>query len=260
MNPNVSIKAYLADVKSHDFGVSYFKQFTLVLNALDNTGARQHVNRMCLQAQVPLIESGTEGYLGQVTVIRGGVYECFDCNPQPPEKSYAICTIRSNPSTPIHCIVWAKKLFGDLFGANNETSEVFEHSDAPDDAETQQEIDLLAPFDQTAQYALWLFHKAFAKDIMRLNRVGAKLFEKRAPPKPLLYAELADGQQQQQQQQQSAQLQDQRVWNVKESAQVFIDSVDKLNTRKPLTWDKDDSDSLGMLRAVLQLHCAAAEA
>ena len=28
--------------------------------------ARNHVNRMCLAADVPLVESGTAGYLGQV--------------------------------------------------------------------------------------------------------------------------------------------------------------------------------------------------
>ena len=32
--------------------------------------ARNHVNRMCLAADVPLIESGSAGYLGQVTVIK----------------------------------------------------------------------------------------------------------------------------------------------------------------------------------------------
>ena len=31
--------------------------------------ARNHVNRMCLAANIPLVESGTAGYLGQVTVI-----------------------------------------------------------------------------------------------------------------------------------------------------------------------------------------------
>ena len=31
--------------------------------------ARRHVNRLCLAAEKPLVESGTEGYLGQVTVI-----------------------------------------------------------------------------------------------------------------------------------------------------------------------------------------------
>jgi ubiquitin-like 1-activating enzyme E1 B len=48
--------------------VGYFKQFNLVLNALDNRAARSHVNRMCLAAGVPLIESGTAGYNGQVEV------------------------------------------------------------------------------------------------------------------------------------------------------------------------------------------------
>ena len=32
--------------------------------------ARSHVNRLCLAAAVPLIESGSAGYQGQVTVIR----------------------------------------------------------------------------------------------------------------------------------------------------------------------------------------------
>ena len=40
------------------------------MNALDNKAARNHVNRMCLAADVPLIESGSAGYLGQVTVIK----------------------------------------------------------------------------------------------------------------------------------------------------------------------------------------------
>jgi len=38
------------------------------MNALDNRAARSHVNRICLAAKVPLIESGSAGYLGQVTV------------------------------------------------------------------------------------------------------------------------------------------------------------------------------------------------
>lgn len=34
--------------------------------------------------------------------------ECFDCVPKPTPKSFPVCTIRSTPSQPIHCIVWAK--------------------------------------------------------------------------------------------------------------------------------------------------------
>lgn len=57
------------------FHVDWFQSFTLVFNALDNIAARRHVNRMCLAAGVPLIESGTTGFNGQVQVIeKVGLY------------------------------------------------------------------------------------------------------------------------------------------------------------------------------------------
>lgn len=51
------------------FNVKFFSQFDIVMNALDNTAARSHVNRMCLAAGVPLIESGSSGYLGNCKAI-----------------------------------------------------------------------------------------------------------------------------------------------------------------------------------------------
>lgn len=52
------------------FNVSWFGSFNVVFNALDNIAARRHVNKMCLTANVPLIESGTTGFNGQVQVIQ----------------------------------------------------------------------------------------------------------------------------------------------------------------------------------------------
>ena len=110
--------------QSSQYGLSYVSQFAMVMNALDNLSARRHVNRLCFTAGVPLIESGTQGYLGQVQFIFNPKNcpepgqnskvrtECFECQPKAPPKTYPVCTIRSNPSTPIHCIVWAKMLFG----------------------------------------------------------------------------------------------------------------------------------------------------
>lgn len=69
-NPNAEIQAYHANVKDTEFGPSYMGGFDLVMNALDNLSARRHVNRICLAANIPLIESGTAGYLGQVQVIK----------------------------------------------------------------------------------------------------------------------------------------------------------------------------------------------
>lgn len=66
---------------------------------------------MCLTANVPLIESGTSGYNGQVELIKKGLTLCYECSLKSPEKTYPGCTIRNTPSEPIHCIVWAKHLF-----------------------------------------------------------------------------------------------------------------------------------------------------
>ena len=64
--PYINIKSYHANVKDPEFNVDFFKQFNVVLNGLDNLDARRHVNRLCLAADVPLVESGTTGFLGQV--------------------------------------------------------------------------------------------------------------------------------------------------------------------------------------------------
>ena len=54
-----------------EYNRDWFKQFNIVVNALDNRQARNHVNRMCLAADIPLVESGTAGYLGQVCCLSG---------------------------------------------------------------------------------------------------------------------------------------------------------------------------------------------
>lgn len=67
--PRINITAYHANVKDPQFNVEFFKQFNVVLNGLDNLDARRHVNRLRLAAGVPLVESGTTGFLGQVNLF-----------------------------------------------------------------------------------------------------------------------------------------------------------------------------------------------
>jgi ubiquitin-like 1-activating enzyme E1 B len=107
-NPGVKLEAHHANIKDSQFNIAWFKGFTMVFNALDNLEARRHVNKMCLAADIPLIESGTTGFNGQVQVIKKGVTACYDCTPKETPKSFPVCTIRSTPSQPIHCIVWGK--------------------------------------------------------------------------------------------------------------------------------------------------------
>jgi ubiquitin-like 1-activating enzyme E1 B len=142
-NPRAKVRGVHANVKGAKFDVEYFRQFALVMNALDNLDARRHVNRLCLAAKVPLIESGTAGYLGQVSVILGGETECYECQPKPAPKTFAVCTIRSTPrfaqqmrvclhdlarnrSKPVHCVVWAKELYAELFAPSESANSAVE--------------------------------------------------------------------------------------------------------------------------------------
>jgi ubiquitin-like 1-activating enzyme E1 B len=92
----VHYKSYLGNVCDNEkFNVHFVKQFDLCLNALDNVVARRRVNRLCLAAGIPLVESGTTGYLGQVTCIdKASGVACYECTTQETQKVYPICTIR----------------------------------------------------------------------------------------------------------------------------------------------------------------------
>lgn len=115
-NPDIKIIPHHGNIKDSKFGVSFIAKFVLVLNALDNIDARRHVNRLCLSANVYLIDAGTTGYLGQIMPIFKKKTACYECIPKPTQKVYPICTIRSTPDKPVHCIVWAKECLKLLFG------------------------------------------------------------------------------------------------------------------------------------------------
>jgi ubiquitin-like 1-activating enzyme E1 B len=120
-NPECNVIPHHANIKDDMFNLQYFKGFDCVLNALDNVDARRHVNRLCLSANVPLIDSGSTGYRGQVRPIMKGVTECYECRAKTTQKVYPICTIRSTPDKPVHCIVWAKEAFKLVFGPTRDS-------------------------------------------------------------------------------------------------------------------------------------------
>ena len=126
--PAVSYQAHHGNVcDTSKFNVPFMKEFDLVVNALDNVEARRRVNRLCLAADVPLIEAGTTGYLGQVTVIhKSSGVACYECTTQETQKVYPICTIRSTPSMPVHTIVWSKELYKLLFHSKVDESMLYE--------------------------------------------------------------------------------------------------------------------------------------
>ena len=139
--PEIIYKPHHGNVcDASKFNVPFIQQFNLVLNALDNVEARRRVNRLCLAASVPLVEAGTTGYLGQVTVIhKPSQVACYECKTQETQKVYPICTIRSTPSMPVHTIVWGKELYKLVFHSKEGESMLFEDLEG-DEPSTYMEL------------------------------------------------------------------------------------------------------------------------
>lgn len=218
---------------------------------------------MCLAADVPLIESGTTGFNGQVQPIRKGVTQCYDCTHKETPKTFPVCTIRSTPSQPIHCIVWAKSyLFNELFGISEDAAS---DVDQTEDADNQKEIENLrheaAALKQirdsmsTDEFPKKVFEKVYTQDIERLCSM-TEMWKSRRPPKPLGYDE---------QLKQATTVpptmseQDQKVWTVAENFAVFSSSLQRLSsrlakTKEALTFDKDDKDTLDFVASAANLR------
>uniref|UniRef100_A0A1L8DST4 SUMO-activating enzyme subunit n=1 Tax=Nyssomyia neivai TaxID=330878 RepID=A0A1L8DST4_9DIPT len=272
-NPDTNIIAHHDSITDTKFGVTYFQGFDVVLNALDNRVARNHVNRMCLTAKVPLIETGTSGYNGQVELIQKGVTPCYECTPKAKEKTFPGCTIRNTPSELIHCIVWAKHLFNQLFGEDNADEDVSPDTADPEAAgEAGQEAldgesndrgnierQSTRAWAQGIDYDCEkLFNKLFYDDIKYLLSM-ANLWKKRTPPEPLKFGigtatgsaeERYDGM-----------ARDQKVWNLDKCTQVFAESVKALrsslkalSTGDTLVWDKDDSDAMDFVTSCANIR------
>ncbi|MEW5318053.1 MAG: hypothetical protein WDW38_009306 [Sanguina aurantia] len=209
--PDVRITPHYANVKDPRFDVDFFKGFDLVLNGLDNLDARRHVNRLCLAAGTPLVESGTSGYVGQVTVHVKGASECFECSAKPVAKSFPICTLRNTPDKPIHCVVWSKDLlFNRLFGKADAATDLDEVTEAApsagaDDPPAEAREGAAAPEsapepagpsfflrrggESSIDFAARVFERVYGTDITRVCTM-TELWKTRTPPTPLNLSEL----------------------------------------------------------------------
>ncbi|KFG79382.1 putative ubiquitin-activating enzyme UBA2 [Metarhizium anisopliae] len=273
-NPNVKIVAHHANIKDGNFTVSWFRKFSIVFNALDNLEARRHVNKMCLAADVPLIESGTTGFNGQVQVIKKGVTACYDCTAKETPKTFPVCTIRSTPSQPIHCIVWGKSyLMNEIFGVSEDQS-AFDHSE---DAENAHEIEELKKESEalekirgavgTANFPQLLFDKVFNSDIERLRSVE-DMWKSRRKPAPLNYDTVFNQATDAIASRDDILSDDQRVWTLEENLVVFRDSLDRLSKRMldlkknkdlsgpepTISFDKDDIDALDFVASCANIR------
>lgn len=198
---------------------------------------------MCLAADIALIESGTTGFNGQVQPIikvshtksvsgsrrlcLKGKTECYDCSTKEVPKSFPVCTIRSTPSQPIHCIVWAKSyLFTEIFGTSEEETPEFDHSE---DSENAKEIENLRQESQalnsirqsmgSEDFARKVFDKVFRDDINRLRSMD-DMWRTRKQPNALDFDRVSKGASGTKS---SVAQQDQKAWTLAENFTVFYD-------------------------------------
>jgi len=100
----------------------WYEQFNIIICGLDSVPARRWINSTLfsmlgydeegnieLDTVIPMIDSGTEGFEGQVTVIYPGNTACIECNVQLFVKTdtVAVCTLAGKPRKPEHCILYA---------------------------------------------------------------------------------------------------------------------------------------------------------
>ncbi|KAH7323317.1 hypothetical protein B0J17DRAFT_682908 [Rhizoctonia solani] len=308
-NPSVKIHPIHGNIKEPQFDVGWFKQFDIVMNALDNLDARRHVNKMCIAAGTPLIESGTAGYLGQVqplihhTLHSPSQTECFECVAKPVPKSFPVCTIRSTPSTAIHCIVWAKSyLLPQLFGEEEDEGELDKAAAAgenaseiatlKEEAQAFKSVRALlrtSTTNNTDQAASTVFAKIYDQDVKRLLAMS-DMWKHRTPPVPLdrsaiLGGSFVDSRRDVGSGEKSgasatgksgavagetsvspeksagAGLKDQKALSLKETVELFDDSLRRLaariTTEDIISFDKDDDDTLDFVTAGANLRAYA---
>lgn len=247
------------------FPLEWWQQFDYVYMALDNAEARTYVNCMCLLLKKTYMDSGTEGYRCHLTAVTPYVTSCFDCKPPVPRKTYPVCTIRSTPSLPVHCITWAREfLFNQLFDEResdlNDTEAIARETDNDDEIKNlTQEANELAELRERITHGDVFFaelvNKIYNVDIERLLRIEA-LWESRRPPTPLVLDQDA---MQKVESSVGTSLLDTKVWSLAENLYALYVSCGNLQRRLKkeedfISFDKDDDDAMLFVAAASNLR------
>lgn len=115
-NPELQVEALEKGVgtDSEDFfNDAFWGGLNLCWNALDNVLARKYTDRCCLWYNLPLLESGTLGTKSNSDVFLPTLTKSYNDGTESDanENQIAMCTLRSFPYLPIHCIEFAKQAY-----------------------------------------------------------------------------------------------------------------------------------------------------
>ena len=171
MNSNIKGHVFaqidkVCDDTEHIFTDKLFSELTLVANALDNVKARRYVDSRCVSNRIPLLESGTLGPKGHVQVIIPFKTESYSSQSDPEvTNDIPQCTLKMFPEEAIHCIEWAKEIFGKLFSLRpkNMNKAVEEGPENQDIKTLKQVIKTLKDYPETFDDCIKLARESFQK-------------------------------------------------------------------------------------------------
>jgi adenylyltransferase/sulfurtransferase len=86
LNPEMQVTALPGDLR-FVLGLGRLHACTLALGCLDNQGARSFLSRMCLAAQVPLLDAGMWALGGEIRTFLTSDGPCFHCLLAPDERA-----------------------------------------------------------------------------------------------------------------------------------------------------------------------------
>ena len=192
MNPDMKghIEARLDkihDGTAHIYDEEFFKDQTIVTNALDNVQARLYIDSKCVSSHTALIDSGTLGPKGHVQiVIPEHLTESYASQRDPEDNGGEIphCTLKMFPEETLHCVEWAKDKFGQIFDLQPKSFNKFvvEEKDREVNFADQQEKQAVKKviklavkqpktFEDCVKLARSKFQKYFVNDILQLLHV-----------------------------------------------------------------------------------------
>lgn len=252
------------------FPIEWYDQFDYIYNALDNLEARRYVNKIALFLRKPLMESGTTGFDGQVQPIYPYFTECFDCQEKATPQTFPVCTIRSTPSKPVHCIVWSKEfLFQQLFSFSTlqEIPEAQLREETDDNAEIDRinleanELFALKKLMGEKDFPARVITKIYDEDVEKSLRLDS-LWKNREKPQVLGFESKYKQdllQMLQDPKNEALLLDDTRDCSILEILYVFWKSIEHLQARLKnkeldILFDKDDEDTLNFVFAAANLR------
>ena len=187
--PKMKTFAYreaVGEQSNNIFNAVFWKNKSIIINALDNIEARRYVDSKCVENEKPLFESGTLGSKCNTQTIiphKSATYsELSDVD----DKTIPMCTIRSFPNKIEHCIEWGLEIFNTIITRpledidmliNNNKRFINEMSNIENIYANKERLDLLEKYlnmfrekslNSFIKLAEYLYDKYFVEPIMDL--------------------------------------------------------------------------------------------